>query len=88
LYVLIIVLEMNPQIAIDIDHDSVLLGWEKPSCTDVVLAFELQMTSSKEVSEEDWISLSTTIKGTSIRKKNLSPDLKYWYDNICRIISF
>jgi hypothetical protein len=74
---------MESPVALEIDRHSVLLGW--PSVTGA-LAYELQMkhsiSNSTENQTEDckendcdamneWKSLSSTIQGTNIRKKNL-----------------
>lgn len=59
---------MEPPVVIDLDHHSILLGWIAfPNC----LQYELQMCGDPIV-EENWTSLSTKIKSTSIRKKNLT----------------
>lgn len=70
---------MNSPIVIETDHNSVLLGWD--ICKDAV-AYELQMrtsNTSNQDSEQDWQSLSVSIKSTSIRKKNLTSDIEYRY---------
>lgn len=61
---------MNSPIPIEFDHATILLGWTPfPEA----LAYELQM----QTNEEEWVSLSTSIRGCSIRKKNLIPGTDY-----------
>jgi hypothetical protein len=70
----------SPQL-IESDHSSVLIGWlEAPSSPSL---FELQMMEKENQSasddESNWKTLSDKIHGTSIKKKNLSPDLAYLF---------
>jgi thiol-disulfide isomerase/thioredoxin len=61
---------MDPPIVLEIDNTSVLLAWQPfPEG----LAYELQM----QAGEEEWRSLSASITGSSIRKKNLVPGIGY-----------
>lgn len=61
---------METPIILEVDHNSVLLGWAPfPDA----IVYELQLQSG----DEEWKSLSTTVKSTSIRKKNLVEGISY-----------
>lgn len=74
---------MNPPFLIEVDHNSILLGWQ---AVPEGIAYEIQMlvadtnnegvsSDTKEevvVETEQWISLSSSLKGTEARKKNVT----------------
>jgi thiol-disulfide isomerase/thioredoxin len=64
---------METPLVIERDHNSILLGWQRVENS---LEYELQM---KTVLEEEWKTLSSTIKGTTIRKKNLEENMDYQF---------
>jgi thiol-disulfide isomerase/thioredoxin len=64
---------MEAPFLIERDHNSVLLGWQRVESS---LEYELQM---KTELEEEWRTLSASIKGTTIRKKNLEDDKIYQF---------
>ena len=64
---------MEPPQVIEVDHNSVLLGWHP--MRGGALEYELQMKSG----DEEWITLSSTIKATTIRKKNLENNIIYQF---------
>lgn len=78
---------------IEIDYNSVLLGWNK---VNNCIEYELQIIEKEinennennneikeEINEEEWRSLSSTIKGTTIRKKNLKENMIYLFRLRC-----
>lgn len=63
---------MDSPVIIEFDNDSALVAWN--SCKDAV-SYELQMCADTD--EENWITLSSTIQGLKVRKKNLSSQSFY-----------
>jgi hypothetical protein len=72
---------MDCPVLFEVDHDSILLGWSAPVGA---LEYELQMTAGEE---EEWRTLSASIKSTSIRKKNLVSETPYKFRIRCRFAS-
>lgn len=66
---------MNPPVLLERDHTSLTLCWIKLS-EEQADSYELQMRSL-EGSDSEWVSLSNSLKGSSIRKKNLAPGVGY-----------
>lgn len=77
---------MNKPIIIEVDYNSVLLGWNKINSS---IEYELQLLIKEKnenerielniENEEEWKTLSSTIKGTTIRKKNLEENKIYFF---------
>lgn len=79
--------QMNPPYLIEVDHDSILLGWE---AVPDGIEYEIQMLEEEgvtvkegdvviadkeredELQEGGWVSLSSSLKGTEARKKNVT----------------
>jgi thiol-disulfide isomerase/thioredoxin len=61
---------MNPPFLCERDHSSVTIAWSKVAIAD---SYELEM----QPDGEEWVSLSNSLKGTSIRKKNLVDGVVY-----------
>ena len=80
---------MNEIVIIEVDYNSVLLGWNKiENCIEYELQIlrkekqqQPQEQEEKEIKEEEneWKTLSSTIKGTTIRKKNLNENEIYLF---------
>ena len=72
---------MNPPFLIEVDHDSILFGWKAVS---EGLEYEVQMSErevgvddSSNAEEEEWVTLSSSLKGTEARKKNVTSQHTY-----------
>lgn len=65
---------MNAPYLIERDHVSLTVAWNVPNNVKVE-AFELEMLTKQE--DATWVSLSNSLKGNSIRKKNLLEGIKY-----------
>lgn len=71
---------MDAPVVIERDHNSVLLGWNHVPMS---LEYELQMNTTSN--DENWQTLSSTIKGTTIRKKNLEENILYKFRIRCHL---
>lgn len=74
---------MEAPLLIERDYNSITIGWKITSNDNSNVTYELQMLATDNNNDgnnsKDWVTLSSSIKGTTntIRKKNLLPGIGY-----------